>query len=311
MEYNTAILMAVHNGQKFLAEQIESILQQTYANFDLIIQDDGSTDDSMKIINDYCQKDKRVVKISFLKENKGAVENFSSLFNYAKDIYDYIFFSDQDDVWDMNKVKNSMEEIKKYDNFPALVFTNFYLWKSDTLKKIYEKKVKYSFERCISQNVMYGCTMMVNKKMIDIIDNIPLCVENHDYWIALLATLNDSSIIYLEQPMLKHRLHEENVTARSSSGTFKGRVKALIEGPLSNDYVNNKFQMWINLYDELAKRYNEKQIYNLNVLIQSYGFFDALRCIRIGFKGVSIRGTLFFFLTILLRKRTNYGKNKI
>ena len=60
---NTAILMAVHNGEKYLAEQIESILNQAYSKFDLIMQDDGSTDCSTKIIDRYCQKDSRIIRL--------------------------------------------------------------------------------------------------------------------------------------------------------------------------------------------------------------------------------------------------------
>lgn len=300
---NTAILMAVHNGEKYLAEQIESILNQTYSKFDLIMQDDGSTDCSTKIIDRYCQKDSRIIRLDNIDNDKGAIGNFSALFSYAKDYYENIFFSDQDDIWEATKVERSLKAIQKYTNSPAIVFTNFYLWNSSGTELMYPRKVRYSFERCIVQNIMYGCTMLLNKEMSMLIDEIPVYADNHDYWIALVATLNHASIEYIDEPTLKHRLHMDNVTTRADTRTIKAKLKILFQDPFMNRYITNRFVLWTSIYNGLYKRYGSSELKNLKKLLNSKGIIDALTCIKCGFKGHSIQCTFKFFLTVALRNR--------
>ena len=113
------ILMATYNGEKYLKEQIESILQQTYTNFKLIISDDCSKDNTREILEQYAQKDSRI-EIHFQQQNLGYVKNFEFLLTKVEnDIY---MLSVQDDVWLPTKVEKTYNKMKEAD--ADLVFTD-------------------------------------------------------------------------------------------------------------------------------------------------------------------------------------------
>ena len=110
MEENIDILLATYNGEKYIKEQIESILNQTYKNINLIISDDCSTDNTRKILTEYTQKDKRIT-VYFQNENQGYIKNFEFLLKQVKN--PYYMLSDQDDVWLPEKVEKSIKTLKE------------------------------------------------------------------------------------------------------------------------------------------------------------------------------------------------------
>ena len=95
------ILLATYNGEKFLREQLDSILNQTYKNFNLIISDDGSEDKTLQILKEYQEKDNRVIVYNH-KKNLGVISNFEFLLEKVNS--KYFMFSDQDDVWNNTKI---------------------------------------------------------------------------------------------------------------------------------------------------------------------------------------------------------------
>lgn len=121
-----AILMATYNGEKYLQEQIDSILSQTYTDWTLYIQDDGSSDNTIGIINSYIQKEKKCVLIDRGLTRQGAGMNFMSLLNIVES--QYYMFCDQDDIWLPNKIVISLNKIKEEENkhkdTPIIVHTD-------------------------------------------------------------------------------------------------------------------------------------------------------------------------------------------
>jgi len=104
------VLMATYNGEKYIKEQIESILNQTYKNIHLIISDDGSKDNTVQILKEYENKDKRVT-VYVQKQNLGYIKNFEFLLTKIEnDIY---MLSDQDDVWKVDKIENTYNKLKE------------------------------------------------------------------------------------------------------------------------------------------------------------------------------------------------------
>ena len=110
MEEKIDILMATYNGEKYLKEQIESILNQTYKNIRLIISDDASKDSTPQILEEYRKKDSRI-EIYLNKENRGVVKNIEFLLEKVED--EFYMLADQDDVWLPLKVEKSIETLKK------------------------------------------------------------------------------------------------------------------------------------------------------------------------------------------------------
>ena len=116
------ILLSTYNGEQFLAEQIESIQAQTYRDWQLLIRDDGSSDGTRAIIEDFCQQDDRIFFINpEAAQNLGVIKSFHSLLKYQdSDVY---FFSDQDDVWLPDKLAIQLAAAENYDaSVPLLVY---------------------------------------------------------------------------------------------------------------------------------------------------------------------------------------------
>ena len=103
------ILMATYNGEKYIVEQIDSIINQTYKNWNLLIRDDNSTDRTLEIIKNYQKKDARIRILDNNKVNLGIVKNFEKLLKISES--ELIMFSDQDDIWKKGKIKTSENTI--------------------------------------------------------------------------------------------------------------------------------------------------------------------------------------------------------
>ena len=210
------ILLATYNGEKFVKEQIESILNQTYENFNLIISDDASTDNTLNILEEYEKKDTRI-KVFKKEKNKGLIDNFEFLLKNVTS--DYFMFSDQDDIWKKDKIEKSINKLKEENS--GLVYTDLEIvdeklnviypsyWK---YKQIYKKIIKYNnFEALYLNNFVTGCTILAKSKYIK--DILPLPRNSkfvlHDYWTALIVSAKDK-ISYVEEPTIQYRQHKNN-----------------------------------------------------------------------------------------------------
>lgn len=210
------ILLATYNGEKFVKEQIESILNQTYENFNLIISDDASTDNTLNILEEYEKKDTRI-KVFKKEKNKGLIDNFEFLLKNVTS--DYFMFSDQDDIWKKDKIEKSINKLKEESS--GLVYTDLEIvdeklnviypsyWK---YKQIYKKIIKYNnFEALYLNNFVTGCTILAKSKYIK--DILPLPRNSkfvlHDYWTALIISAKDK-ISYVEESTIQYRQHKNN-----------------------------------------------------------------------------------------------------
>ena len=124
---NIVILMATYNGEKYITEQLKSIQNQTVADWNLYIRDDGSVDNTVSIIKKYVEKDIRIHLIEDGKGNLGPLKNFNELLNIGINS-DIIFLADQDDILFLNKIEISVEELTKIENPLKLIYTNFNNW---------------------------------------------------------------------------------------------------------------------------------------------------------------------------------------
>lgn len=218
MQETVDILLATYNGEKYLREQIESILNQTYTNIKLIISDDCSKDNTRMILEEYAQKDNRI-KLYFQEKNLGYVKNFEFLLKKVED--EYYMLSDQDDVWLQEKVEKSIECMKEND--ADMVFGDLEVVDKD-LKTIYKsfgdfmllnnkiKKYINSYKVNYLYNCVTGCTILSKKKFIDNI--LPIPKESkyvaHDHWIALMISVHGGKLAYMPEKYIKYRQHGNN-----------------------------------------------------------------------------------------------------
>lgn len=216
MEEKIDVLLATYNGERYVKEQIESILNQSYKNIHLIISDDNSTDNTRKILKQY-EKNERI-SIYFQKENLGYIKNFEFLLKQVQS--NYYMLSDQDDVWLPKKIEKSMETLKKQNadlvfgdlevvdenlNTIYASFGDFMKLNRKIKKYINSDKINYLY------NCVTGCTLLSKKEYIK--DILPLPHNSkyvpHDYWIGLIVSLK-GKLAYMPEKYIKYRQHGDN-----------------------------------------------------------------------------------------------------
>lgn len=228
------ILMATYNGEKFLAQQIESIQKQTFKEWNLLIRDDGSSDKTCDIIRNFTAKDSR---IRFINENEhhnlGVIKSFFTLVNY--EVADFYFFSDQDDVWLPEKLSVSLEAAKhKASDVPLLVYTDLKVVNQelnilqDSMIRTQSHHANTTLLPELTENTVTGGTMMINHALAEKWFT-PNDILMHDWFLALLAA-SLGEIIYLDLPTQLYRQHDNNVLG---ARTMDKRFKILREGPKS------------------------------------------------------------------------------
>lgn len=221
------ILLSTYNGERYLAEQIESIQNQTFKDWTLLIRDDGSTDKTVDIIREFVSKDSRIKFINHHHiENYGVIKNFYTLLNYEK--ADYYFFSDQDDVWLPEKLALSLAEGNNYsEDKPLLVYTDLKVVDQE-LNVLHESMIRTQSHHAnillvqeLTENTVTGGTMMINHCLASYWKS-PENLVMHDWYLALIAS-SLGHLVYIDQATELYRQHDSNVLgARTWSKRIKG-----------------------------------------------------------------------------------------
>ena len=209
------ILLATYNGSKYLHEQLDSILSQSYENINVIIRDDGSSDNTVMIIKEYEQKDNRVKLLNDNLGNLGFVRNFEELMKNSTS--EYLMFSDQDDIWYNNKVETSYKRIKAIEekngkSCPILVHTNSKIMNYETRTKslfISDCAKNSSFENSFFNFFVQGSTMLINGSLKR--EALPFSKEVylHDRYLHLIAEFIGVRA-YIDMPTMDYRQHSNN-----------------------------------------------------------------------------------------------------
>lgn len=217
------ILLATYNGEQFLSEQIESILNQSFTDWRLLIHDDGSLDGTVNIINKYSNAFPDKI---FLIEDSiitgGARNNFYHLLSFSK--ADYIMFCDQDDVWLSNKVEDTLLEMYKVEkNRPALVYTDLKVVDenlniiSESLRSYQQLEEPKNLKEALLHNCVTGCTMMINKSLLKNL-TFPEYSIMHDWWFLIEVFRLDGVLHFINKPTMLYRQHASNEVGAKKSG---------------------------------------------------------------------------------------------
>tara|TARA_R110002126_G_scaffold141128_2_gene285997 strand:- start:1482 stop:2165 length:684 start_codon:yes stop_codon:yes gene_type:complete len=205
--------MATYNGDLFLNQQLDSILKQLSLEDEIIISDNGSTDNTVSIIENY--KDTRIKLLHFTEKN--LILNFENALNKASG--DVIFLSDQDDIWIEGKVQKYKELLK--DNL--LVFSNASIFQNNNIEssKLFfnsQRKRTGIFNNLIKVNFL-GCTLAFQRRVLEKALPFPKNIPMHDIWIGLIAETMGNTF-YIEKPLIFYRRHENVASATGSKSSF-------------------------------------------------------------------------------------------
>lgn len=206
------ILMATYNGEKYLVEQLDSIINQTYRNWNLLIRDDNSTDKTLEIIQNYHKKDKRIKILKDNKGNLGIVRNFEELLKSSES--EFIMFSDQDDIWVENKLDMYLKMIEKIKNKGFMIHSDAILFdknKSNILKDTFisKKAINRGLENVFFNYFVQGATILISKEIKNFILPFPKEVYLHDRYIHLISELFFERI-FVNKALIYYRQHGDN-----------------------------------------------------------------------------------------------------
>lgn len=274
MEKKVAVLISSYNGEKYLKEQLDSILRQTYRNIEIVIRDDGSKDATIEIIKAYQKEHDNIILQE--GENLGFLKSFFKLLEFEN--ADYFAFCDQDDVWLENKIELAVQALNQADDSkPNMVFGNsdYYdeamnlIWKGENHKT-------FSFKNSLYECVAQGMTMTINneaRKMI--LANIPEKCLFHDWWTYMICS-GMGTVLYNDETIVKYRRLPKNATAEGQ-GIFKifvWRIKNLLTGDGMKNIRAQQLEYKSRFYDKMSNE--NKEI--LDIFVQEkYNFLKAMR----------------------------------
>jgi len=254
-----SIALCTYNGEKYLNQQIESIIHQTYKNIEIIIIDDCSTDTTFELLQ-ALTKDTKNVRLEQNRQNLGFIKNFEKAISYCNG--EYISISDQDDIWSLNKIEILVENIGKH----GLIFHDSLIideqgeqinnLKLSDMTKIYKGDSNLYF---LVNNCIPGHASMFKKDIVAFA--MPFDKRFfHDWWLAFVAA-SVTSITYIPDTLVKYRQHNNNVT----DILFKRS-----ENEQSRDIYSNYNIDWIEYLSKFIHLKNAKEIRFIYKVLSDY-----------------------------------------
>lgn len=235
------IVLATYNGEKYVGEQIESIINQTYKDWKLIIRDDGSKDKTAEVLEKYAEKESRIKVIKDDTGNLGFNGNFTKLLEASS--ADYVMICDQDDFWLENKIEIMYKEISKYDKKEnMLVHSDVYLTneKLDIInsKFIGKRGSQKGINGVIFANSVQGASCMMTKTLKENYLNNKVGIP-YDYNICLIAEMIGKRI-FIEKSLMYYRQHQSNAIGagiNNNKNIKENKIKKLIKAKFSFEFI--------------------------------------------------------------------------
>lgn len=231
-----SVLLASYNGEKYIREQLDSILNQTFSDLSIVISDDLSTDGTPAMIREYEERYPERVRSLRNSESSGSAQN--NFFRLLKLVTDeYIMLCDQDDIWLPDKVEVTLREMKKLEAewgeaVPLLVHGDLSVTDKEggILHKSmaeYQKIAVHDnrFSHYLVENNITGNTVMINKAFLGFLDDVPKECVMHDWWLGLLASCF-GRISYIDRPLVLYRQHGDNqMGSRNGKEQYAERIR--------------------------------------------------------------------------------------
>lgn len=252
------ILLATYNGEKYIAEQIESLQKQTFTDWRLLVSDDGSTDETVSIVKAIQQKESRIELAPDHEPTGSPANNF--LYLLEKSTAPYVMFCDQDDVWLPEKIAKTFDAMKAVGSdatLPVAVHTDSIVVDEELrvllpsfLGTHFHGPEDYTLYKALVSNICQGSTMMLNRPLIKRVLGVraPKEFPQHDYWAAVVA-LGEGRLVCLEKPTLLYRQHGGNVVGAQEPLTPFGRMASIVKTVFSVYWVKEMIDSETEYFD--------------------------------------------------------------
>ena len=286
MDDQVVILMSTYNGQKYIRQQLESIINQSYTNLKLLIRDDGSTDQTPLILTEFANN---YANIDFINqdslENKGFNGSFFELIREGlrrEPDCKFFAFADQDDVWFKDKILSAMKCIKKHRDGNKSPYVYYYAdkkWTDEHLNVLHEDDFSLCRDNYFDMFILppvYGCTSVISrelaKKALESNQSTNLL---YDVYIYRLACLIGGTLISDRSPQMYYRRHGNNASGDAMVFSIKKAIKTYISKPSD---MHGAKRYIVEIYDRYHEDINGEQE-ALCKLIRDYekSFPDSIR----------------------------------
>jgi len=208
--------LATYNGAKYIREFLDSLVAQTYADFKLIVRDDGSIDGTLEIIRSYSPK----IEIAFIDANVrlGPAKSFFELLTQAGDDFDFYFFADQDDYWHKSKIERAVDKLSAEKENVALYCSSLE-YVDENLAHIKCSRVPkvIALENALVENIAIGCTIAVTRPARRLLlEHLPGRIIMHDWWFYIVIVAL-GKVIYDTFPSIQYRQHGNNTLGAATN----------------------------------------------------------------------------------------------
>jgi rhamnosyltransferase len=294
------VLMSTYNGEKYLRKQIDSILNQKNIMVSLLVRDDGSTDRTKIILEEYL---KNGLLQFYIGDNLGPALSFLDLILKSDNSCDYFSFSDQDDIWLENKLEIAISTFIK-PSIAQLYYSNtMMIDKNCKIMKKTKCKSTDTFDRSVIVNNSLGCTMVFNKILRDIINIYsPQKISMHDWWIYKLCLSIDGMIVFDDDYHMYYRQHGTNVVGPGGFfgkyNKWKRRLKIVL---LTDKHIRENDALEILRGYESHITQDKLKLLNL-ICYYRKNFNKKIRLLFYPIKGLTFEQVILKYISILINK---------
>lgn len=295
------VLLSTYNGERYLREQLDSILNQDKVEVFILVRDDGSSDSTLEILTEYECKG---FPLKFYQgSNVGPAASFNNLISHELcEKFDFYAFSDQDDVWLKDKLWNAFTKLSllDVDEVPCLYCSNLIVTDSslNPLHLMRKPNIHISHKTLIVQDFSAGCTQLFNRMAREsYIRGIDCSMDMHDYWLALTCVFL-GQVIFDKTPHILYRQHNDNVIGARKMG-IKDAVSSII------NKNQNKHSLMLSEFYDINKEYLPMKDSNIIRAIPSMSYSIPARLWLLfspEFRGYDIKVTIGFKLRVLLNR---------
>ncbi|MES2427330.1 MAG: glycosyltransferase [Bacteroidota bacterium] len=296
-----SVVMTTYNGENYLEQQIKSILNQTLIPAELIVCDDGSTDNTITILEKYKKQGQLYYVVN--PQRLGLIDNFKKTVSLAAK-GNYIALSDQDDEWMPDKLEKSAALLATIDSpqYPCMVYTDLlFVDKNENIlntsfrNELGQDKYCHNLQTLLFGNFVNGCTVLMNQALSKLFVDIPNNVRlNHDGWIALVAfTFGKAATI--NAPLVRYKKHSANLSIAVDTkprNRYISTLNQLIDAIKGKDsFLEPQFETVKNFYNKYASE----------ITVEKKQYFEAF---------LKLEGRPYIYKKIAFRKIVKEFKRK-